>query len=589
MVETESKRIIRIAIIGTGRIANRFVTDAALVNEVQITCVYNPHLNSAEAFAKKYGIKGTASSTESIMPLADAVYIATPHETHFNYAKMMLLAGKHVLCEKPMAFDPEEVKELYQIAKWKHCVLLEAIKTAYCPGFLALLKEAESGKIGKVCDVEAAFTRITPTNTREMTDFTFGGSFTELGSYAMLPVFKLFGCKYQKVSFYSIKAKNELDLYTKALFQYEDSIAQAKTGLGVKSEGQLLISGTKGYILAKSPWWMTKEFEIRYENPDEKEVFTFPYEQSGLQYELTEFVKQIYLQKTTDGNTKEEFVGVMEAESIAMAETMNQFLKQRTYKEYAKEKMKKVKIWAHRGCSMAYPENTLAAFAAAAKLPGITGIELDVQLTKDGVVVVFHDENVKRVTNGTENIVTYTLAQLKELDIKKKNDIAEDDFFQKIPTLDEVLCLLKPYCIQNGLLINIELKTGVVRYEGIEESTVSIVKKYGLERYIIYSSFLKESVVHIKELFPGAKTGMLADSLEECVKLAEVSKTDALHPSNRALNYTLPAHMSQMPVRVWNGEEPFYNDGRILREHNMRKYTFLGATDIITNVPELYL
>lgn len=576
MSKAENK--IRLGIIGTGRIAHRFAKMAAETEMVTISCVYNPHLQSAEQFAEDCGIPSYTDNWDTFVNRVDAAYIASPHQTHENYAKKLLETGVHVLCEKPMSFRRKTAEMLYALAKEKDCILMEALKTADCPGFLAMMELAKSGLIGEIRDVEACFSRLTPTNLREYTDTECGGSFTEFGSYVLLPIFRLLGTGYQSFSSQSILAPNGVDNYTRLNFQYENAIAAAKTGLGVKTEGQLVISGTKGYILCESPWWLTRTFEVRYEDPNKREVYQYPYENSGLQYELETFIRRIQEKNAIlEG-------GISQEESVAMAGVMEVFLEKSQKERRLKSHRKPVNIWAHRGCSMEYPENTLEAFEAAAKLPGLAGIELDVQFTKDHQIVVFHDENVSRVTNGTGNIRDYTLAELKKLEICSK-----DHQISRIPTLEEVLKLLKPYCEEKKILINIELKTSVVRYEGIEEATLNKVRDYGMEAYIVYSSFLPESVGLIKKLSPSAKTGMLAGTLEDAIKGARKVKADALHPGNYGLSCEIPKDMQHMPVRVWNGEEPFFKDGRILKERNMTKYAQFGATDIITNVPELYL
>ena len=574
--------VYRLGIIGTGRIAHRFVPEARVVEGIEVTAVYNPRLSSAEKFAEELKIDFFTDDIDSFMAKVDAVYIATLHETHVNYCRQMLSAGKHVLCEKPMAFSKADAKELFVLAKEKNCVLMEGIKTAYCPGFQALLEVARSGKIGDIVDVEACFTRITQSNVRELWDTQYGGSFTEFGSYVLLPIVKLLGTYDVKTNLWTRQGKTGVDVYTKTSFDFENATALAKTGLAVKSEGQLVIAGTKGYILAPSPWWLTKYFEVRYEDPTKIEKYEFPYEGQGLRYEVQEFVERISV--LDDGK-----VSLTEEESIWFAKKMEEYLAEKAARYVGMEVTEMPNVWAHRGCSLAYPENTLSAFQAAAEIQGITGIELDIQLTKDNVVVVIHDETVDRTTNGSGNVRDFTLTELKKLEI-----IRRDETVEHIPTMEEVFQLLKQYCFENGLLINIELKNSKVRYEGMEQMILEMVQRYGLEDYVIYSSFLPESIQLLKLLNPNTKTGILGSDEVWCRAQMKDMQADAVHPWIGGLSMVLgdgseekPEH--SCPVRVWNTEEPFFGQDRILREKKMLKYSKLGATDVITNVPELYL
>lgn len=581
---------MRIGIIGTGRIAARFA-DTALtgIESTYISCVYNPREESAVRFIQQHNIQACTADWDEFVDNIDAAYVASPHETHYEYSRKLLLSGKHVLCEKPAALKKEQVRELIDIAQNNQLVYMEALKTAYCPGYKALIQIAESGRIGRIVEVEAAFSRLTPLNTREYKDDDCNGSFLEFGSYTLLPVLTLLGCEYDDVTFRTVRAQNGVDAYTKAFIEYKDEYidktAIVKTGLGAKTEGQLVVTGTNGYILAKSPWWLTKEFEVRYENPGKIERYRFGYEGTGLCYEVREFVHRI---KNNDKKT----VDISDNISIAMAGVMERFTDWNTpiYKDrhdqfLATGKNKAMpKIWAHRGCCTLYPENTLEAFRAAAELDGITGIELDIQLTSDGEMVVFHDENLRRVTHIDRNVRGCTLAEIKNIAIP-----ANDGKYCSIPTLEEVLVMMKPYCESRGILINIELKTSVIRYDGIESKAYEIVRKYGMEQYIVWSSFLAESVDIMKKIDRDAKTAVLAMSIEECISMARDTAADALHPYIGGLVYTLPQDMQGMPVRAWNGDEPFFNDGRPLKEAHLEEYRYYGATDIFTNMPEKYV
>lgn len=287
------KKPYRLGIIGTGRIAHRFVPEARLIDGIQVIAVYNPRITSAEKFAEELNVEYATDDINIFLEKVDAVYIATPHETHVDYCRQMLEAGKHILCEKPMSFSENKARELFDLADKKDLVLMEGMKTAYCPGFKALLDVVKSGKIGRVVDVEACFSRISPVNVREMNDQKYGGSFTEFGSYTLLPIVKLLGTNDISTNIWALKGDTGVDVYTKTSIDYGVAVGLAKTGLAAKSEGQLVIAGTEGYILVPSPWWLTKYFEVRYEDPSRIDKHIYPFDGQGLRYEIQEFADRI--------------------------------------------------------------------------------------------------------------------------------------------------------------------------------------------------------------------------------------------------------------------------------------------------------
>lgn len=322
MIRKDKFKIVRVGIVGTGRIAPRFVAEAKYVSGIDIVCAYNPEIESGKRFQRKCDIECLTGVYEEFLEKVDAVYIASPNETHYDYAKRALENGKHVLCEKPIAFTKAESEGLYQLAREKNLILLEAVKTAYCPGFQQLINVAQSGKIGEICDVEATFTRLADLHSRERMDAEFGGAFLEFGSYTLLPIFKLLGTDYKDVHFRTMKDENGVDIYTKVYLDYGNAVATAKNGVAVKSEGQLVISGTKGYILAESPWWLTKKFVVRYENPNQIETYEPTFNGDGLRYGISEFVCQI------NGYSKRGYK-LTEEEAVAMAEITERYMKYR--------------------------------------------------------------------------------------------------------------------------------------------------------------------------------------------------------------------------------------------------------------------
>lgn len=163
-------------------------------------------------------------------------------------------------------------------------------------------------------------------------------------------------------------------------------------------------------------------------------------------------------------------------------------------------------IFAHRGYSGYYPENTMLAFQKVAEETKADGIEFDVQLTKDQELVVMHDELLDRTTNGSGYLKDFTLAELKELSVGKET---QGDFpRQTIPTAREFFTWFK----DTSLLANIELKTSVFEYEGIEKKLVDLVKEYHLEDRVWYSSFNHRSAVRVHRELPNAVIGLLCDA-----------------------------------------------------------------------------
>ena len=315
--------IVRLGVVGSGSVAARQAHEIKYVSGVENLAVYNPYLQPAELFAKTHGFALALDDYDNFLEKVDAVYIASPHETHYAYAMGALNAGKHVLCETPMVLSENEANTLFELAELKKLVLMEALRTAYAPGFTNLLAVAKNGRIGEIKDVEAAVTRLLPRKPamREY-DPVVGGSFTELASSTLLPIIKLLSKNYTSLSYEYFTVDNNVDVYTKAHFKYSGAVATAKTGIGIKSEGQLLISGTKGYILVKSPWWLIKSFEVCYENPDDNEHFSAPFPGYGMRFELADFVRNIREPELRSYK-------LSRTDSVALAAIMEEFLRTR--------------------------------------------------------------------------------------------------------------------------------------------------------------------------------------------------------------------------------------------------------------------
>lgn len=235
--------------------------------------------------------------------------------------------------------------------------------------------------------------------------------------------------------------------------------------------------------------------------------------------------------------------------------------------------MMKTKVWAHRGASAYAPENTIESFLLAAE-QGADGVELDVQLTKDGEMVVVHDEQIDRVSDGTGLVKDYTLAELKEFHFNKTQPEYKD---AKIPTLREVYEALKP----TKLTINVELKTGIFWYENLEEKVLELTREMGMEDRVIYSSFNHYSIAKILELDPEAKTGILyADVIYDVVNYAKKIGTGALHPATfhvQMADFLQQYVESDLAVHVWT-----VND-----KAEIERLMKAGVDAVITNYPDV--
>ena len=249
-------------------------------------------------------------------------------------------------------------------------------------------------------------------------------------------------------------------------------------------------------------------------------------------------------------------------------------------------------IWAHRGCSQLYPENTITSFEKAMNIKGLTGIELDIQLTKDGELVVIHDERVDRTTDGMGYVRDYTLKELGCLHIHTGEEKAEH-----IPTMREVLDLLKPGLIaEDGIKLNIELKTSVYPYPGIEQKITDMVHEYGVQDAILYSSFYADSLVKLHAVDPEVTMGVLDGKVSDCLYkalgiealLGEELKTPlALHPNGGGIDIS-KERFAGRPVRAWFGGH-LYPEKPSGTRMDLAKFITAGVTDVFLNEPDKYL
>jgi len=229
---------------------------------------------------------------------------------------------------------------------------------------------------------------------------------------------------------------------------------------------------------------------------------------------------------------------------------------------------------AHRGFSGKYPENTMLAFQKAIEA-GVDGIEFDVHLSKDGQLVIIHDELLDRTTDGTGLVMDYTLEELRRLDASAEFKGVYGK--NQIPTLEEYFEMIRG----KKLLTNIELKTGVIWYPGIEEKVLEVIDRFGRREDVIISSFNHFSILRMKELAPDLVCGFLEESriiapAEYCAR----HKVECWHP--------LCYDMTEDVVRELKSAGIKINAWTVNRREDMEDMLKKGIDGVITNFPDLF-
>lgn len=316
ILREENQDTYRFGIIGSGRIAHRFVPEVKVVNGAEVVAVLNPEEDKARGFAKEYNIESFVDF-DSFIDKVNVVYVASPHLTHYDYVRHCLLAGKHVLCEIPFVLKKAEALELFQLAEEHNLVLMEASKTAYCPAFGHLVTLVKSGIVGDVVDVKASLSKMVEPPIRELDAAQAGGAMTEHAPLTLMAIVKLLGVVWHDVSFHT-KRDNGVDIYTKGVVNYAHATSSFTLGIGVKTEGNLVISGTKGYVYVPAPWWLTDYFEVRYEDLTRNKKYFYSYDGDGLRYEIQEFLSMIV-------NGRRSNYKLRRHESMAIAEIIEKY------------------------------------------------------------------------------------------------------------------------------------------------------------------------------------------------------------------------------------------------------------------------
>ena len=314
----KEKRNLRLGLVGESNILQKVYNESQYVNGIQIAGVYTEDTTSVQKILK---VVPVYKSYEELLDNSDAVYIITSPKYHYQDIRCAIERGNHVLCESPIALSEKECEKLFALAKENKCVLMDAIKTAYSTAYHRMLLQVKSGKIGIPKSIEATCTSIRKIDSTDVSKLEkTWNSISAWGPTALLPVFQIFGTDYRdsRIITWLDNEKYHYDAFTKIDFCYPDSVASIKVGQGVKSEGELIISGTKGYIYVPAPWWKTEYYEIRYENQENNRRYFYQLEGEGIRYELVSFARSIESGRCMSN--------VEETISCKIAQIMEQFM-----------------------------------------------------------------------------------------------------------------------------------------------------------------------------------------------------------------------------------------------------------------------
>lgn len=289
------RNLVRLGLMGRYSNVKKYEAEAAFVNGLQVAALF---VRDKERYVAENPNNDVylADSYDELLERVDAVYITSHPSQHYEHIREALRKGKHVLCESPIVLDVVQFEELMTMARSNGLILMDAIKTAYGMAYNRLILLLKGGKIGRVVSVDAVCTSLTDLQKSDLTKLEYKwNSICAWGPTALLPIFQLLGPEYKNKQITSsfIDRKQQFDDFTKIAFVYDHAVASIKVGKGVKSEGELIISGTQGYVYVPAPWWKMDYFELRYEDATKNRRYFYQLDGEGIRYELVQFVKAI--------------------------------------------------------------------------------------------------------------------------------------------------------------------------------------------------------------------------------------------------------------------------------------------------------
>lgn len=299
------KPILKIGILGLDHIAERFYSETKVVSGANVTAVYDPEPQKMNKFCRGKNLE-RKETPEELYRDCDAVFINTPVDEHYSQILAAIEQKRHVICNTPIFLSVDEAEICFQKADEAGVVLFEGIKTLYFPAFEHMLLLVKSGLIGAVKDIDVSCSQI-PENMDQVEKNKYLGSLYDWCTDVMLPIIKIYEGQCLDTRLMDFR-KGEFSYFTRGLLQFQNATASIKVGKGMKVEGELIITGTKGYLYVPAPWWRTEYFEIRYEDLRDVKKYFYNYDGEGLRYMIYAFLHAIYGTERSMMHTRQEIL-----------------------------------------------------------------------------------------------------------------------------------------------------------------------------------------------------------------------------------------------------------------------------------------
>ena len=281
---------IKMGVIGNyAPFINKVKNEDKYVNGLDIVGICTNNIENMSDEIKRLSF--ITNNYNELLDNVDAVYIKNNPKDNYEIIKDAIKKGKHILCELPITDNVRKTEELYRLASENEICLMPATRTAYSTAYERLLLLLKGGIIGNIVSVDTACTSMVNLKKKE--------SLNDWGPTALLPIFQILGTEYVSKRIITNFEDNEKkhDIFTKIEFIYPNAVASMKVAESAKTEGEMIIMGTLGYVYVPAPWWKTEYFELRFEDSSKNKRYFYQLEGEGIRYELVTFSKWIESKK----------------------------------------------------------------------------------------------------------------------------------------------------------------------------------------------------------------------------------------------------------------------------------------------------